>query len=653
MKKVTALLNARFKKEYGDRLVPVSIRRDSEGNKDVKPAKWKLGEQYTNFTKNSIAMRTGEGIGVVDVDTKDLSKLDPYWKKWVKDRLKKKDTLIVETYNGYHIYLATVSFKMKSTTKKGKDKSEIPFIDFRGEGGLIFVASTADKVSYKVISNTKPYVPKKDLFDKLPRKSEKKVETVEREEVGKTDLDNIQNALGRVDIMEYRDEESWFHMLASIYHGGGAKAEDIAREWSKGDVKKYDRVSFDKKWDRLLSGDFGEDIDIRHLLKESKGDDPTDSFKKENGTVHNLSPKQKKKSEKKAAKKKNKADKKFSLLRLPNQLNDKVIREQSDQITLFPNVLTKGMHSFIFGAAGANKTTVSAWLIMDVLKRFPNMICHFWSFDTSRNHEQSIYNYAKKQNIHDDKLLMSTASTSEDYYEYYDTAIRMKMDLSNVIVVIDTFKFITTNIQDKNANKKALHYIKELTNLGATAISLGHTNKDGEKQSGTAEIEQDSEALLRIDRNVNHSTQEVTLTISKAGRCRFACEGVTFKSNPKGGGYNYLYTALKSMKVMDKVVDLASTAEASISEAKRESKRKDRLEDQKSKDHQNIKLIKECILDLDIPYTQAIKDRMYEEYGINRKVTQRLLPLYNANEWMMQSVNGKNKKMYKLMKKDK
>lgn len=75
-----------------------------------------------------------------------------------------------------------------------------------------------------------------------------------------------------------------------------------------------------------------------------------------------------------------------------------------------------------------------------------------------------------------------------------------------------------------------MHFIKDVCKLGATFISLGHTNKDGKNQSGTAEIEQDSDALLKID-SIGSIEDESTIisTIQKGGRCRCTITKRTFE----------------------------------------------------------------------------------------------------------------------------
>jgi len=572
----------------------------------------------------------------LDVDVKgEAKKIDKALKKVMY--IKKPSTSHKKNPYKWH-YLIPIT-----NVSQNYDAYKLQYYNFLAEHNI----DLTDKSLASVVQNTNPMgeegveltVFNKGKVWKAPdMKAPKKVKLKEKHsDISKGD---VKKALKKLDPnMEYVE---WLNVGFALYDWCPKKGFKLYDKWSsKG--KSYDGTTKDK-WEDYGKNASG-DVTVGTLLHMAYGEkvDPVEGFKKEQGSVFNMTKKEKKKK----AKKKKERDKGFSLLTLPNTLNQDMIRERGDQITLFPSVITKGMHSFLFGEAGSNKTTVMAWIVLDVLDRFPNMVCHFWSFDASQNHEQSIYDYADST-----RLQLSVASTSEDYYNYYDTAISKGEDMGDIIIVIDTFKFVTANVNDKNANKKALHYIKELTNLGATVISLGHTNKDGMKQSGTAEIEQDSEALLRIDRAVDEFSKEVVLTISKAGRCRFACEGVTFKSKPRGDGYKYLYTALTSMKISKDMINLSD---------KNENKKED--DKKHDKDALDINVVREVIASIDrdsngnVEASESmVSGKCSSEYGMNHKKSRRILLDYLDKEWIREvsenSVHkGRRPLIYALVKK--
>ena len=149
-------------KKWRPFLVPVTIQDefDVKGKKQVEPFAWKGG---LALNKNSVALLTGnKSVNVVDVDTKDFTKLVEPFKSWCDDRLLFEDTLIVETLNGYHFYFYSDS-PIKTTT----DVS--PFVDIRGQGGVIFVHSTSKCASYTVICDLEPTKEVSEIYESLDK----------------------------------------------------------------------------------------------------------------------------------------------------------------------------------------------------------------------------------------------------------------------------------------------------------------------------------------------------------------------------------------------------------------------------------------------------------------------------------------------------
>lgn len=423
--------------------------------------------------------------------------------------------------------------------------------------------------------------------------------------------------------------EEWLKVGFALYDWCPKRGFKLFDKWSR-KSDKYDGTTTDK-WEDFAKNASG-DITIGSLIHMVHGEkkDVTELFGVEKG--------------------KSVAGKLDVKRTLPSKMDRSLLNARKDQVPLFEGVVVQGMHSFIFGSAGANKTTLMSWIAIDILKRFKEKVIHFWSFDASQNHEKSIYDFAEVEGVVD-RFLMSSGSTPIDYYEYYQEVLDDEIDLSDVIIIIDTFKFVSANINDKNANKKAFHFIKSLQKLGATCVSLGHTNKDHIKQSGTAEIEQDSEGLLRIDRLVDDFSKEVTLTISAGGRVRFNAEGVTFKSKPQGDGYKYLYSALETMRVSDVTVDIAGVADEMGKDKKKSDERY--LED--------LPLIKELrfiIENLTIdkhaqPIQSKIKHLAKIEASIGHSTVDRLLRDYEGIEWEFEPYlnenGGRRTKLYYLL----
>jgi hypothetical protein len=601
---------------------------------------------------NASFIQTGNGMYVIDIDSKKIPKK---YKKWIQSL----GSPTVETKNGYHFYVKSKAPVKNHQNIFNDDKFKV---DIRGDGGVVFTGYWGNSKDVSYLKSGKILKDKKfKIFKTLPKsvrepKSKKKV--IERSDVGKVSVNDAKKMLKQLDIKEYRDRDAWMAVLASFYHGCGSEGEKVARKWSKGDKKNYDEESFDNIWGQFKLGQYGEDISYGTLVHAVKGDyvEPTSMFKVEQGSVHPLSKKEKKKKVKEEKKKK----KSFNPLSVGGELNDALLKERKNQKVLFESVVVERLHSFIFGSAGSNKTTVMAWIGANIAENHKDKIVHFFSFDASQDHENSIYKYIKKKKL-TEQVMIYTGKTSEDYYTHYQMAIDTDADLSSLVIIIDTWKFITKDVNSKGANKEAMHFIKQLLALGATVVSLGHTNKDNIKNSGTAEIEQDSDAILRIDRNVDEFGGDVTLTISSAGRTRFNCEGVSLKSSPTGSNYDYLYSAINTMRVLNEVVDLSDQSDDKSEEKKKEKEVKSKKKLKEIDDEDYIKEIRRIIKDIEKsdnkmykPLQSTIEADANSQEGMSRKLVQRLLRDYSNVHWKWERYSHKNggkpTKKYKLIK---
>lgn len=264
--------------QWSDDLIPVNLKLDENKKKIAKPYKWKNGETYTQYDKlNSIGLRTGSNsINVIDVDTKDFAQLTEPFKGWVEDRMMFEDTLIVESANGYHFYVDTGDFKLRTSTKTGANKSEIPFIDFRGEGGMIFISSKVEGIGYKVLSAEQPMKIEADLIAYLPQWEKPIIEVKPSNADGFENLDDtedtsktVMNEYGGLktafDIQELLepissecDRDTWMQLLASAYNLAENKEEvkDVCQAWSE-KAENYTERGFNDVWKQLRGGGYG------------------------------------------------------------------------------------------------------------------------------------------------------------------------------------------------------------------------------------------------------------------------------------------------------------------------------------------------------------------------------------------------------------
>jgi len=195
---------------------------------------------------------------------------------------------------------------------------------------------------------------------------------------------------------------------------------------------------------------------------------------------------------------------------------------------VYKNFLASGMHTFLYGPSGSMKSTIVASIMLN--KAFATEYkVHYWAFDTDPAFNMAFSKIATERKLTDNIMFIEDV-TPADFHDGYKSVIDAKENLQNTVIVVDTYKFIASaDVNDKKTNAKTMHFIKELCKLGACVVSLGHTNKDGKKNSGTAEMEQDSDAIMRIDA-IDQDGSKIA-TIKKAGRIRFAYHTpITFKT---------------------------------------------------------------------------------------------------------------------------
>ena len=282
-------MNEIFKQwSYG--LVPVTIndKLDGAGKKVVMPSPWRDGQVYTAFNKNSVALRTGETVNVVDVDTKDLSLLPDVWEDWCEERLMLEDTLIVESRNGYHFYFKA-PFKVRSTTKTDAVGTKIPYVDFRGEGGLIFIHSTSKAASYDVLCDSQPITALGEIENLIPRFAQvipkaqdagfvnlDTGEAVTIEEASNDLKRSLEEVVAMIELLSPAvPRATWMMYMASAYNLIDSKPnrlEAYLRSWSKegADAEhKFTDKGFNLAWDEISSGRYGKAFKGGTLVKEA------------------------------------------------------------------------------------------------------------------------------------------------------------------------------------------------------------------------------------------------------------------------------------------------------------------------------------------------------------------------------------------------
>ncbi len=194
------------------------------------------------------------------------------------------------------------------------------------------------------------------------------------------------------------------------------------------------------------------------------------------------------------------------------------------------NILPRGFHIIIYGAAGSGKTTIVLHLMKQLLMEHEEAEVYYLYLDGQLG---MAANYA--QHLEDkglaDRYNILTDGTANELMVVVEELVAESKKPENLIFVLDTLKYLIPDILCKSANAKALHRVKGITGKGATFISLHHTNKDGKNFAGTAEVEQDSDALLKLVTMDGIEEHTKISTLKEGGRVRyfFKEQSFTFK----------------------------------------------------------------------------------------------------------------------------
>jgi GTPase SAR1 family protein len=209
-------------------------------------------------------------------------------------------------------------------------------------------------------------------------------------------------------------------------------------------------------------------------------------------------------------------------------------------------LIPQGYHLVLFGAAGSGKTTVMLYLCLQILLNNPDVEIFFLYLDGQLGMAANYEVYLEELGL-DERYNILTNLNLENALTLIEEVVKTgERKAQELIIVLDTLKYLNPSINNKDSNVKAMQRIKKLTSLGVTFISLHHTNKDGENFSGTAEIEQDGDAILKIVTAPGEETHTKISTIEEGGRVRFHME-------PKS--YTFMQGDPTSVKELEQVID--------------------------------------------------------------------------------------------------
>lgn len=547
--------------KYNEDFEIVECRIDWDDAKQKKIVAFADGHGAKMYGSNASAVQMGKhGVGI-DVDTKNLAEIDERIASILM-----MYSYTTETARGKHWV-----FWVDDNSEFTQQTNIVPRVDIRGGGKKSVLFSeyrgTNPNIKYKINSNDIEKMPDelvkvlRELYREksAPYTKQPLIKHNEREHSEKASFDDVRDALSFVPASSV-DYEEWIKIGMALKSWDVSDGAYLFDEWSSQDAIRYNP----REMERKINSFKGSGITIATLFKLAMNN----GYTKQNVTKYDVMPF----DAVEPLKPKEEGGKIISVL---EQLQLKAttrkqLKERGSSKMIVDNLIAEKHHTYIFGASGSMKSSIVASMMLKIATE--GYTVHYWGLDTNVSFNDAVLRIAEERNI-SDKFLLFEDVTIADFKEAYKGIAAQKNSMSKIIVVMDTYKFLAGDVNNKKNNQDAMHFIKEMIKSGATVVSIGHTNKDGDKQSGTGEIEQDSDAIFKV--STCEKDKERYSIIEKAGRVRFRYDNpVTFASNIDHAAIEFAsdeehegerwYQLINSLDHQDVDFDIAAEAERQL-----------------------------------------------------------------------------------------
>lgn len=191
---------------------------------------------------------------------------------------------------------------------------------------------------------------------------------------------------------------------------------------------------------------------------------------------------------------------------------------------LIDGLIKKGYHTILYGNSGTNKTSVTMSFCIDIIRDNPEMEILYCLLDGSDEIAIQLEEAAPEH------VTVVSDTTSGEIISLLTETMKQE-NLDNLVIVFDTYKKFQEMVNDKGSNTRFLKLVRRFVNAGATVLSIAHTNKDKASFSGTAEMEQDTDGMIRFDaiEDIEHPGYKL-VSLSQEERCRWEFVEATFRT---------------------------------------------------------------------------------------------------------------------------
>jgi len=489
---MTNKINPSFLDQFEDRLFPCNITRDNYSKKQVKlPIGWnshnKKFEDFNESNANSIAVRTGQGLLVVDIDTKELPYLESYMKVIVEKWLSDKATFTVETTNGYHFY-----FDSEESTY-GNAVRISDYVDIRGDGGCVFCYTEDSKSSYSVICESDPLPLTDELIEYLHKKEPTQIQYTINDDnlkITQTGHDynkNLANAIHAEDI-------------DGVLNSLGYQIEDFINNES-GLYTKLNRLAFLLAMNPACPNNMVREI-VEYVLKELCNFNVDSELSQQklyqifSTMIYNSE---------------EDIEDIFTQAYMPPEELRKMM---VNSVPILGDFILKGQLSFIYGPPNSGKSL----LIMHLLRNAPEPIVYLNADD---NINEAVYKTEIAQRYNHKMIVCGSKNENDPYIVLKKMEMVLERNskyYKDKIIIIDTVKKFV-DVMSKKETRHFLQLMRKITLSGGTVVLLGHTNKITPQTKelvfeGVGDFMSDMDCTYELKTIVDSDIQEATLTLT-------------------------------------------------------------------------------------------------------------------------------------------
>ncbi len=284
---------------------------------------------------------------------------------------------------------------------------------------------------------------------------------------------------------------------------------------------------------------------------------------------------------------------------------------------LVDGLIKKGYHTVLYGNSGTNKTTIIMNFCIRAVERYPELEILYCLLDGSD--EIAI----QLEEAMPNSATVVSDTTSDEILKLLTNAMKHE-NLDNMVIVFDTYKKFQEKVNDKGSNTVFLKLVRAFVNAGATVLSIAHTNKDKATFSGTAEMEQDTDGMIRFDAIDDIERVGYRLvSLSKEERCRWQFVETTYTT--------------PAMPTINDVVEVPYL------DLKR-------YQDEKE-DTNDIGDIKHLLGSSDFNTASDLMKAVSSTLGMSTRDTRKILNTYDGRHWFSSyDKNNKNAKRFTLLK---